>query len=591
MRDIELLAPAANAEVAIEAIKHGADAVYIGPPSHGARKGASNRIEDISKVVDFAHLFGAKVYATVNTIVYENELKDVERLTWKLYHAGVDALIVQDMSLLRLKLPPIALHASTQCDTRTADKARFLQEAGFSQIVLARELTLNEINEIYNAVSVPIEVFVHGALCVSYSGRCHASLVMTGRSANRGECSQICRLPFTLKDSSGKIIAHNRHLLSLKDYNLSDRLEELLNAGVSSFKIEGRLKDINYVKNVVSYYRMKLDEIIETNTDKYRRSSYGKTEFSFTPQLDKSFNRGFTHYFIDSRRPKSLTSPLTPKSMGEKITDIHMLHNGDGISYFNQRNEYEGVIVNGIKDGRIISNRPFRLPKGAEIRRTFDIEWQKIMQRSSAERRLWINITLDKKSLKGFDERGVSAIVPLNAELQKALKPHDLRDAIDKFGNTRYWLKDFKSEIEGDIFIPPSRIADARRRLLNAMAIASKATYQFDKRIEENKDFPYPAKVMDYQDNVANSMAKEFFYSHGVVSISMAMETEKRTDRKETPRSVMTTRHCILRELGICLRYDKRGSGLKLPLTITNGNKSFTLDFDCRRCEMHLLST
>ena len=331
MRDshkIELLAPAANAEVAREAILHGADAVYMGPPSHGARKSAANSIEDISRTADFAHKFGAKVYATVNTIVYDHELKDVERLAWNLYRAGTDALIVQDMALLRLDLPPIALHASTQCDTRTIEKARFLEDVGFSQIVLARELTLKEIADICESLTVPVETFIHGALCVSYSGRCHASQATCGRSANRGECAQICRLPFTLTDANGKILAKDRHLLSLKDFNASDRLEELLNAGVRSLKIEGRLKDASYVKNVVAYYRQRLDNIIEASDGRYERSSSGESTVSFTPQLDKSFNRGFTRYFLDNRRQAGISSPLTPKSMGEEIKDISSLNNG-----------------------------------------------------------------------------------------------------------------------------------------------------------------------------------------------------------------------------------------------------------------------
>ena len=334
MRELELLAPAGNADIAIEAILHGADAVYIGPPTHGARKAAANSLEDIKKVVSFAHQFGAKVYCTVNTIIYENELTEVESLIRKLYIIGVDALIVQDMGILRMDIPPIALHASTQCDTRTPEKAKFLEDVGFSQLVLARELTLNEIKKIHDTVDVPLECFIHGALCVSYSGRCHASQATKGRSANRGACAQICRLPFNLTDSRGRVLQKNKHLLSLKDFNLSDNLEELIQVGVSSFKIEGRLKEVGYVKNVVAYYRQKIDEIIRKYPDKYRRSSYGKSTIDFIPQLDKSFNRGFTTYFLNDRRPANISSPDTPKSMGEIITDINQLNNGDGISYF-----------------------------------------------------------------------------------------------------------------------------------------------------------------------------------------------------------------------------------------------------------------
>ena len=590
MRDIELLAPAANADIAIEAILHGADAVYIGPPDHGARKNAANSIDDIRRVADFAHPFGARVYATVNTIVYDNETDGVERLVWELYHAGVDALIVQDMALLRMNLPPIELHASTQCDTRTPQKARFLQDVGFSQIVLARELTLSEIKDITDSVSVPVETFIHGALCVSYSGRCHASQSALGRSANRGECAQICRLPFTLTDADGKVLARNRHLLSLKDFNASDRLEQLLEAGVSSFKIEGRLKDAAYVKNTVAYYRKRIDEIIAANPENYRRSSYGRSEYTFTPDLSKSFNRGFTHYFLDSRRPKDISSPLTPKSMGETVTDLSQLRNGDGISFFNARNEYEGVMVNGVSNGKIKGNRPFVLPKGAVIHRTFDSAMQKLLARPSATRRIRLDVTLTPLLLEGVDERGVRAAVSLDADVQTAKTPRNLREAFDKLGNTIYYLGDFSVVADNDIFIPASQLADARRRLIEAMTRTSRATYKFARRAEENPDAKYPSASLDYQDNVANRLAADFYRSHGVSSIEPAMETEIPGESNAAPRWVMTTRHCILRESGRCLRQTPPARrDFRLPLTLQSGQIRFTLDFDCNNCEMHLL--
>ena len=591
MRDshkIELLAPAANAEIAREAILHGEDAVYMGPPSHGARKSAANSIEDISRTEDFVHKFGAKVYATVNTIVYDHELKDVERLAWNLYRAGTDAVIVQDMALLRLDLPPIALHASTQCDTRTIEKARFLEDVGFSQIVLARELTLKEIADICESLTVPVETFIHGALCVSYSGRCHASQATCGRSANRGECAQICRLPFTLTDANGKILAKDRHLLSLKDFNASDRLEELLNAGVRSLKIEGRLKDASYVKNVVAYYRQRLDNIIEASDGRYERSSSGESTVSFTPQLDKSFNRGFTRYFLDNRRQTGISSPLTPKSMGEEIKDISSLNNGDGISFFNSKNEYEGVMVNGIRNGRILGNRPFVIPKGATIHRTLDCQWQKQLSRSTAERKLWLDITLEPNRLTAIDERGTMASVNLDAEIEPAKSEQNLRKQIDKFGNTIYKLRDFKTSLPGNVFIPASKLSDARRRLIEAMETTAAATYEYDRRRMENVEVVYPSTCLDYQDNVANSFARDFYKSHGVKEISPAMETEKKPDTRR--RSVMTTRHCILRENGRCLRKTPAGKmDFKLPLTLSSGRNRFLLEFDCRRCEMHLL--
>ncbi|MDE6379752.1 MAG: U32 family peptidase, partial [Muribaculaceae bacterium] len=333
-RRLELLAPAGNPDIAIEAILHGADAVYMGASSHGARRNAANSIDDVKRVVDFAHIFRARVYVTVNTLVYDNEIKKVERLIEDLYHVGVDAIIVQDMGILRMDIPPIELHASTQCDIRTPEKARFLQDVGFSQLVLPRELTLEEIHKMSEAVDIPLESFVHGALCVSYSGRCHASLATCGRSANRGECAQLCRLPYTLKDSKGKTICKDKHLLSLRDLNTIDILPQLINAGVSSFKIEGRLKEVSYVKNTVASYRKAIDAFINDHKEGFERSSFGQSEVTFTPNLSKSFNRGFTHYFIERRRPQGIISPDTPKSLGEEIEDLKKLNNGDGISFF-----------------------------------------------------------------------------------------------------------------------------------------------------------------------------------------------------------------------------------------------------------------
>ena len=346
---IELLAPARDADIAIAAIDHGADAVYMGASHHGARADAANSLDDVRRACDHAHRFGAKIYVTVNTLVYDNELKEVERLTHDLYGIGVDALIVQDLGILRLDLPPIALHASTQCDLRTPDKARFLESLGFSQLVMARELTLEEIGAIRAATTVPLEAFVHGALCVSYSGRCAISQVLKGRSANRGACAQLCRLPYDLTNNKGQVLVEGKHLLSLRDLSLHDRLEQMIAAGVSSFKIEGRLKEIGYVKNVVAYYHRAIDKVIEKQPERYRRASFGNVELAFEPALEKSFNRGFTHYFLDARRPEDgtvMASTDTPKSQGEylgrairctgntlTIDTRTTLANGDGLSF------------------------------------------------------------------------------------------------------------------------------------------------------------------------------------------------------------------------------------------------------------------
>lgn len=586
-RKIELLSPAANAETAIEAILHGADAVYIGGPSHGARHNASNSIDDIRRVVDFAHTYRAKVYTTVNTIVYDSELRDVERLVTDLWKAGVDAIIVQDMGLLRLNLPPIALHASTQCDIRTPEKARFLEEAGFSQMVLARELTLGEIREIADSVTVPVETFVHGALCVSYSGRCHASLAALGRSANRGECAQICRQKWRISDSTGRRLAPDGHFLSLRDFNASDLLADMIEAGASSFKIEGRLKDVGYVKNITAYYRERLDRIIAVSGGRLTRSSVGESLIEFSPATEKSFNRGFTHYFLDSRRPSCISNPLTPKSLGERIDDINVLHNGDGIAYIDSQGEYTGMTVNKIEKGRIIGNKPLRLPRGSELRRTYDLQWQKMLSRPSAVRKIDFDLWIDRKGISAEDARGVRVRLPLEAEIDKAKKPMDFRRPFEKTGNTPFRLRNFHCSLNTDDFIPLSVLTELRRRVLEALESANRTTYPIELRRDENPSAVYPATSLTYADNVANRLAEQFYRDHGVERIEQAMETRKGPTKGKRGERVMTTRHCILRELGKCLRNKKGTSSIpSLPITLESGNLKFQLTFDCQKCEM-----
>lgn len=590
MRKLELLAPAANVDIARQAILHGADAVYIGGPSHGARKSASNSIADIRSLADFAHTFRARVYVTVNTIVKDSELSAVERLIRDLYRAGVDALIVQDMGILRLDIPPIALHASTQCDNRTPAKARFLQDVGFSQIVLARELTLKEIKSVCDSVSVPVETFIHGALCVSYSGRCHASQACLGRSANRGECAQICRWPYNLRDASGRVLQENRHLLSLKDLNASDRIGDLLDAGVSSFKIEGRLKDADYVRNVTAHYSRLLDSYVAAEPDKYVRESFGRSEFGFQPDPDKSFNRGFTHYFLDGRPSQRLSNPFTPKSMGERITEISSLRPGDGIGWIDADGEYRGATVNGIDHGRILSNRPLRLPKGVEIRRTFNREWQNQLKRDHATRRIGISVEIDAEGVTASDERGCRVRLPLGFKPEAAERPIDperVRQPFAKLGNTNYFLSDFFCRLPQDVFLPVSALTELRRRQIEALDSANRATYHFDVRRKEDLSAEYPEKEVDFRENVANRLAFQFYRDHGVNVREMAMEVG---GHKAEPRTrLMTTRHCILRDLGMC-RKEGKAAGVDFPLYLESGPNRFELEFDCARCEMHVLS-
>ena len=581
-RPLELLAPARDAETARQAILHGADAVYIGASSHGARSAASNSVDDIRGLVDFAHPYRARIYVTVNTIVYENELQTVERLLSDLYRAGVDAIIVQDMGILRMDIPPIQLHASTQCDISTPEKARFLQDAGFSQLVLARELTLNEIRTVCNTVNVPVECFVHGALCVSYSGRCHASLACGGRSANRGECAQICRMPYTLYDGTGRIVMRDKYLLSMHDFNASRSLADMVNAGVSSFKIEGRLKDVKYVKNTTAYYRQLLDRIIEENPQSYCRSSYGKSDISFTPDLDKSFNRGYTDFCLTNRRNSDLASTLTPKSLGEVIHDTASLNNGDGISWF-ENGQYTGVRVNRIDNGKIYAAGNKRISHGITLHRTYDVQWEQMLSRDTAERKIAVSMSLDAKGLTLADERGLSARVCFSPTTDIAQKPQNRRGVFEKTGGTIYQLRDFTDSIGETVFIPNSQLADLRRRGLKALDTAAAASYPFRYRSAEDLKSTFPAKRLDYRANVSNSKAASFYKEHGVADIEPAAEALRKS---LNGCSVMTSRHCILRQAGLCLRDNKHA---RPPYSIDNDNNRFRIETDCSRCEMSLI--
>lgn len=592
MRKLELLSPAANKDVAREAILHGADAVYIGASSHGARKGAANSIEDIAEVVRFAHQFRARVYVTVNTVIYEKELADVEALIWKLYRIGVDAIIVQDMSILRMNLPPIELHASTQCDTRTVDKALFLEKVGFSQIVLARELSIDEISSICQQVSVPVECFVHGALCVSYSGRCQASQVSMGRSANRGECSQMCRLPYTLTDRDGHILQKNRYLLSLRDFNTIEQLPELVDAGVRSFKIEGRLKDVAYVKNVTAAYRQALDRIIAAEPDKYCRSSYGDSTITFEPNLNKSFNRGFTNYFLSGRRDVSMASILTPKHIGERIDDVRKVNNGDGISFFNSKSEYEGVRINSVENGRLVGAKPFQLPKWAEIYRTYDRVWQTEIERNTATRKLKLDIVIDEVGLTAVDERCVRVRIPLGVEKDVAKQEFHPERILGKLGSTIFELRNFENRLEATTFIPASGLSDVKRRMLSALEDANNATYPFGYRRSEDRGVPYVSKKLMSTDNVTNSFSEAFYREHGVEEMRCGVEVEKRADVNQPGKEVMHTRYCLRRELGLCKKRVSRVKGEnEEPWYITSGKHRFRLQFDCANCEMKVITT
>lgn len=601
LTNIELLSPAKNAETAIAAVQHGADAVYIGAPKFGARAAVGNSLEDIAKAVDYAHHFNSKIYSTVNTVLYDNELKEAEKMIRDLYKIGVDAIIVQDMSILRMDIPPIQLHASTQCDIRTPEKAKFLESVGFSQLVLARELTIEEIKAIRNAVSVPLEYFVHGALCVSYSGRCNASCYFKDRSANRGECSQICRLPYNVYDENG-LIMKEKHILSLKDFNLSDRLEDLLEAGVSSFKIEGRLKEVQYVKNITALYNNRLNEICKINPDKYRRSSFGTCEYCFEPNPEKSFNRGFTHYFNETRNPKQkLASIYSPKSIGEKIGTVQKcfkntitikgnanLANGDGLVYL-KNDELFGFRANKVTGNSIQLLNNIQITPGTTIYRNLDKSFSDLLSKDSATRKIGISVALAKteKGLRidGSDEIGntCSAFYPFEAEKAKNDQTDYQKRIISKLGNTNYVLHNLDNNAVSGLFIPASILTEIRRIIIESLESSQRTNYKFAYRKEENKKAKCPYGNLIFSDNVANNLSRAFYSEHGAESIEPAMEVSK--DLKNP--ILMTTRYCIRRQLDACLK-EKGHNKIGKHLVLESNDIKMSVEFDCKNCQMIL---
>ena len=597
-RCIELLAPAKNAEIGKEAILHGADAVYIGAPRFGARAAAGNSLDDLAGLIDFAHRFDARIYITFNTLLHDHELTEAERLIGQLYRIGADALIVQDMGITRLDIPPIALHASTQTDNRTPAKVQFLERCGFSQVVLARELSLDEIRAISATTQVPLEVFVHGALCVSYSGQCYLSQAMCGRSANRGECAQYCRLPYTLIDGRGHIVARDKHLLSLRDLNQSDRLEELLDAGVSSLKIEGRLKEMAYVKNCTAYYRQALDRIFNRRPE-YRRSSTGISTIDFTPRLEKSFNRGFTHYFLDGRTAVPIASPDTPKSLGEYVGQVKQtdrnsfvvagtasLHNGDGLCFFNERGQFEGVRVNRAEGNRIFPASRSGITPRTTLYRNLDYEFEKLLSRPTADRRIEVTLRLqavpDGFALTLTDECGLSVTVREDTPHQPARTPQKetQRKQLAKLGTSIYTASRIDIDLDEELFIPASTLSKLRQRAVEWLDRARRIAYRPERRRAEDKSALYPQSSLNYLGNVSNHLAEQFYREHGVTRIEPAFET-----RPVEGVPLMFTRHCIRHMLGYCKK-TPAGKELPEPLTLLYKGERLTLHFDCKACEM-----
>ena len=604
-RKIELLAPAKDLTCGLEAIRHGADAVYIGAPKFGARAAAANSGEDIRTLCDYAHLYGARVYVALNTILTDDELAEAERMIWELWRAGADALIVQDMGITQLDLPPIPLHASTQTDNRTVEKVRFFEQAGFTQVVLARELTLDEIREIAAATTVPLEVFVHGALCVSYSGQCYLSEALSGRSANRGACAQYCRLPYTLVDADGTKIAGPKHLLSLKDMNRSDRLEELLDAGVSSLKIEGRLKDVTYVKNVTAYYRRCLDAILSRRPE-YVRSSFGRSVYTFEPNPEKSFNRGFTPFFLDGRRA-DVTAFDTPKSLGEPVGRVKALkgksaftvagtkalHNGDGLAFFNRRGELEGLRVNRVEAGCVYPLRMPPLAVGMPIYRNYDQEFEKLLAKPSAERKMAVRMTFAENPF-GFtltleDESGARVMLAEPFEKESAQRPQEenIRKQLAKLGNTPFEASEVRVELSGNWFVPSSCLAEMRRKGVAQLEDAHQIRYASPKagqvKAEEPGGNPFPEQRLTYLGNVSNRKAQAFYRQHGVRQIDAAFELSPRQD---VP--LMFTKHCLRYSMGWCSLHQRKQSPYREPYYLLYKETRLRLHFDCRHCQMQI---
>ena len=591
-RPLELLAPAKNLACGIAAIDHGADAVYIGAQRFGARAAAGNSVEDIARLCDYAHQFQAKVYVTVNTIIYDDELDDTRRLLQQLKQIGVDAVLVQDMALLSLST--LAFHASTQTDNRTVEKVRWLKELGFRRVVLARELSIDEIRAIHEAVpDVELEVFVHGALCVSYSGQCYASQYCFGRSANRGECAQFCRMPFDLVDADGRTIEHDRHLLSLKDLCQIDNLEALAEAGATSFKIEGRLKDADYVKNVTAAYSERLNQIVSRHPDRYRRASLGRCRYTFTPNLQKTFNRGYTDYFAHGRQ-SGIASFDTPKAMGEFVGTVKEVRrdsltvagtsrfaNGDGLCFMTVGRQLQGFRVNRVEGNRLFPQQmPADLRPGVRLYRNNDQEFERLLDKPSAQRKIAITLSL-RPTADGFSLSSGDVTVELAVEHQTAEKPQrdNIVRQLTKLGNTPYECSEVDLPADFNYFIPSSQLAELRRKLVSRGV-----------RSEEGGASPstlHPPHStlheISYLANIANHESARFY----------GVDQPTAYELQPTPDAMlMQCRYCLRHALGFCVQKGGRRPSWREPLFLRLGDgRRFRLEFDCRHCQMNVYAS
>ncbi|CAH0195039.1 putative protease YdcP [Massilia sp. Bi118] len=619
---LELLSPAKTAEIGREAILHGADAVYIGGPAFGARHNASNPLEDIAALVEFAHRYRSRIFVTMNTIMHDAELETARQQIWDLYNAGVDALIIQDMGLLEMDLPPIQMHASTQCDIRTVEKAKFLSQVGFSQLVLARELTIEQIKAVRAQVETPLEYFIHGALCVAFSGQCYISHADNGRSANRGDCSQACRLPYTLSDGQGRVVAFEKHLLSMKDNDQSRNLEALVDAGIRSFKIEGRYKDMGYVKNITAHYRLLLDEILERRPELAAASS-GRTSIMFTPDVDKNFHRGHTDYFATGRK-ETIGAFDSPKYVGVELGTVTRIGgdnfdlltnaamaNGDGLNYMHKR-ETVGIQANTVQklgedaEGqrwRVFPNEPVSslvgLKVGTALSRNRDHQWESALTKKSSERRVAVDLQLSELPnglrLSITDEDGIASHADASLALQPAQQAEQaeagLRTSLGKLGNTMFEARSIELQLSQPWFVPSSAINALRRDAVAAHEAARLASWERPERAPAAEPpASYPEAQLSYLANVYNEKARAFYHKHGVQLIAAAYEAHEEPGEV----SLMITKHCLRFSFNLCPKQAKGVQGVQgqvraEPMTLVSGDERYTLKFDCKPCEMHII--
>ncbi len=599
---LELLSPAKNLDFGREAINHGADALYIGAPAYGARAAATNTLEDIEALVNYSHLYGSKVFVTVNTLLFDHEIEPAVKLIHQLYNIGVDALLIQDLGLLECDLPPIELHASTQCHNASVERIKFLEQAGFRRVVLARETSLEQMQEIRQATRLDLEAFIHGALCVSYSGQCYMSQYLNNRSGNRGCCSQPCRSTYDLYDGEGRLLLKEKHLLSLRDFNASQQLENMIAAGISSFKIEGRLKDLSYVKNITAYYRQLLDSMMEG----HEKVSSGSCTYTFTPDPDRTFNRGYTDYFLRERQP--MANFATQKSLGKligKVTSVgrnsltisgtEPLANGDGLCYYDADGRLQGFLVNGVQGRAVTPNQIPDIKVGTTLWRNQDQRFEKLLQGKSAERKIGVemlfNATPDGFALRLTDEEGLSVTHSVAAEQQEARNSGGAENPIvkqlSKLGNTPFVATAVVDETQGRYFLPAGTLNQLRREAVEQLVALRIAHHRPADSPRSDGGVPYPTPTLDYRANIINDKAEAFYKHHSVKEIERGLEQTENYEGK----ALMTTKYCLRYELGCCLQGKNSGKAqLDIKPTATlllrNNDRRFRLNFDCRQCLM-----